>query len=249
LVWRKGFGKWTKILEGEMTKDIYKNMRLDTVGVGIKFNRTLNIKQKDIDAIYHKLRSNSSTKISHIAYSDNKNSAIIFGKNEKRQIFIDSSAIDYKERGALRKNSFEIKKIIKEIIDCLFTDYFDIGDIKIIGKYFEYSVKLDEYPANFLLERFKLFSNSNISRCFIRPTVVLDDKNVHFHFEGLGASNIDIDEEDEEDIKKILSVKVDINNHDQYSKLPEGYLEKIIDFADDFIKNKLGSYIEELEKI
>ncbi len=64
----------------------------------------------------------------------------------------------------------------------------------------------------------------------MRVTITESNKNIHLHFYSEDVEDTDPD---------TLFVKLDINNKDQISGLNENSYDEIINFADNYVKNKL----------
>ena len=220
----------------------FTRMELQEVGYGIKFHNPIPISLEETNRLFNILREKDPKKIENVGHSESDDVKLIFGKRDSRLIILNPNSIDYRERKPIT-NAHIPKSYARTILDFYLDEKkVDWESIKVIGKYFTYKLHLSEDSADFLTKnKLKLFNDEDISTCYLKTTLLREDKNVHLHFEGKSKKLSEIDEDDEVDREEAetLTIRVDINNKDQRTTLPQDFFENVINYADDFTKNQL----------
>ena len=181
----------------------FKDMELKQIGFGLKFDYPDPIKHVELSKLYNQLRRIYPKRFNEFGFNQKGDTGFIFGKKDYRVIIFTPDSIDYRD-SYLTKNS----KLSKEIYDNILNFYLNEKEIpweafRVVGKYFEYILTLSEKESvDFFMDKINLFEDESKSAFYFKTTIVRDDKNIHFHFDGKSTENPEIDEEEEEEFEE-----------------------------------------------
>jgi hypothetical protein len=215
------------------------NKVLTKLFFSIKLNiASKRIEENEIKDLIRSLRTSHKKSFgsAQYLYSPEIDEMIIYAKGRKRQINLTPFSIDYLELN--RFNFDEFNKICKRLYDFYVeTKEVDPIDIKLVGKVFSYDFNLNQKAMDLLKNNLNLFKDKDLNRFSINVTMIENDKNIHITLTGIKPS----EEDDSDEVENTFYTTFDINNNDQTSGLKNESFMEVINFADDFAKNKLLS--------
>jgi hypothetical protein len=213
----------------------------------IKLHKSVEIEKTAIEEIGRSLAISHPNHFSRKSIANIKNTFIIAGgqpEKDERQITINETTVQYKERKILKPYEFN------NLCDSLFKKYSKITrleneNIRLMGIIRNNRHELDSIAINLMKEKVNIFKDDKISRFDIGLTIVENKFNIHFNMfskneEETGIANL-IDDD-----KNTLSISVDINNVNQLSPVGETFKTELFDFVDDFFKNRYVSTINQI---
>lgn len=156
---------------------------------------------------------------------------IIHHRDGLRSIEMTRDRINYTESDKFDRHSFNsISKSIYEYY--LDVKKVELDQIKLVGKIYFLSFDIGKPAVEWTAERLRLYRDFTPLYFDIRTTMLVDDLNLHLY---VSAKSDDDDEDSSPDIK----VQLDVNNHNQEDGIKDDTINKVIDFIDNFQKDRL----------
>lgn len=200
--------------------------------LGLKLNNTLTnkIDEKKFREFVRDIKKEFPNKFQQIAMPDNKKGAVLFGKDDSRWIVIDENGLQYRENKELKGDFFNNVSI--KLLE-FFYDIEDVEpvDVSLVGKIFDYTIKVQKPGIDFIRRNLRVFLDEKLTGLKLRTTIEREDKLIHL--------NLEASENDDDDKKKILSLRVDINNSNQDSEVSKEQYKETLTYANAFVKDEL----------